>query len=234
MISSFFCDKGETVKTAKYASSGLAFTTPPPFLCSFHWHPSRWVGWGEMLWSNTGCRSICPASTIPSAQSRAELPLCNTLFLVSLVPHIVWHKVPASHLVAWIDFTAHTGVFAVRIRLLIIISAFQFIVCFNCRPSNAAYICQLTYVLSSCTLLLSQATSPVSWLYSCRCLGTRFSNSIPESNRFSLIQIASVFCTRCHKCLPQCSWERPNYNVEVWVKYRFGFFLILYTCFQVL
>lgn len=123
MISNFYCVKGETIEAAKHASSRLAFNIPPPFLYFF---PQEPIGWGATLWSDRGCSRVCAVGT--AAQSKAELPLCHTLFLLSVVPLVAWHKVPASSLAAWIDFTAHTQVSAVRIRLLSITSAFKFTV----------------------------------------------------------------------------------------------------------
>lgn len=72
-----------------------------------------------------------------------------TLFLVSVVPPVVWHKAPASYLSDSVDFTAPTEVSAVGIMLSPRTSAFQFTGCFNCRPSNATYIHQLIYLLAS-------------------------------------------------------------------------------------
>lgn len=106
-----------------------------------------------------------------------------TLFLVSVVPPVVWHKAPASYLIAWVDFTAPTEVSAVGIMLSPRTSAFQFTGCFNCRPMLHIFTNWFIYLLLV-LCFLSHATSPLSWLYLWKCLETRLSNNIPESNWF--------------------------------------------------
>lgn len=216
MRSNFFCPKGETVKVARHASCGLPFSIPPAFLCCFHWQPSRWAGWREMLWQ--------VHVLLPSAHPKLSC-LWVPPYLGTVVPHGVGteHLHPISELtlkVSELEFccyqelllpSLHLPLTADQATLHVFISWFIYFLlalCFYLMPHHQCPACTYTSVWGPDLQTISLKEV--------------------DSNGFSLIQI-TWFLYKVPKCLPQCSWERLKYNVEVWMKSRFWGFVSSHT-----